>query len=227
LSSAAGHQARSSSSATAAGAQTALGAVAVGGPKLQPCPSVRLGRVVLGFDSDPISVFRSQIDLIQKSSVVVSMVGLLNTPRRTRLYQRLHRKHRLLEHVSGDSTDCSMNFVPKMDQDTLNNGYKQVITTVYSPKEYYRRVETFLRQYRPVRRGSVARLRPWHVRACFRSRWFLGRRSGPVLLLAVLHRDAGDAAADVPDINDFRRPRVPFLQDRPPVCRMPIQRMTA
>ncbi len=133
------------------------------------------GGFILGFDSDPISVFRSQIDLIQKSGIVVAMVGLLNAPRGTRLYQRLHREHRLLEHVSGDNTDCSMNFVPKMDQDTLVNGYKQVITTVYSPREYYRRVKTFLRQYRPQKKGgSVSRLRPWHVWAFVRSLWFLG-----------------------------------------------------
>ena len=67
-----------------------------------------------------------------------------------------------------------MNFVPKMDQETLVNGYKQVIGTVYSPKQYYQRVKTFLQQYRPQKRGSVSRLRPWHVRAFLRSVWFLG-----------------------------------------------------
>jgi len=132
------------------------------------------GGFILGFDSDRVSVFRKQIDLIQKSGIVVAMIGLLNAPRGTRLYQRLKKEDRLLEYVSGDNTDCSMNFIPKMDQETLVNGYKQVITTVYSPKEYYRRVKTFLRQYRPVKRGSVSRLRPWHVWAFLRSVWFLG-----------------------------------------------------
>jgi len=132
------------------------------------------GGFILGFDSDRVSVFRRQIDLIQKSGIVVAMVGLLNAPRGTRLYQRLKKEDRLLEYVSGDNTDCSMNFVPKMDRETLANGYKQVITTVYSPRQYYRRVKTFLKQYRPVKRGSVSRLRPWHVWAFIRSVWFLG-----------------------------------------------------
>jgi radical SAM superfamily enzyme YgiQ (UPF0313 family) len=133
------------------------------------------GGFILGFDSDPLSVFRSQIDFIQKSGIVVAMVGLLNAPRGTRLYQRLKKEDRLLEYVSGDNTDCSMNFVPKMDRETLANGYKQVITAVYAPKQYYRRVKTFLKQYRPQqKRGGVSRLRPWHVWAFLRSIWFLG-----------------------------------------------------
>jgi len=47
------------------------------------------GGFIVGFDSDPISIFRSQINFIQKSGIVTAMVGLLNAPRGTRLYQRL------------------------------------------------------------------------------------------------------------------------------------------
>ena len=54
------------------------------------------GGFIIGFDSDPISIFRSQINFIQKSGIVTAMVGLLNAPRGTRLYQRMKEENRLL-----------------------------------------------------------------------------------------------------------------------------------
>jgi len=132
------------------------------------------GGFILGFDSDPVSVFKSQINLVQKSGIVVAMVGLLNAPRGTKLYQRLKKEDRLLENVSGDNTDCSMNFVPKMDRETLINGYRQVLTTIYSPKQYYLRVKTFLKQYKPQKRRGISHLQFWHIWAFIRSVWFLG-----------------------------------------------------
>ena len=132
------------------------------------------GGFILGFDSDPVSVFKSQINLVQKSGIVVAMVGLLNAPRGTKLYQRLKKEDRLLENVSGDNTDCSMNFVPKMDRETLINGYRQVLTTIYSPKQYYMRVKTFLKQYKPKKRRGISHLQFWHIWAFIRSVWFLG-----------------------------------------------------
>jgi radical SAM superfamily enzyme YgiQ (UPF0313 family) len=132
------------------------------------------GGFILGFDSDPVSVFKSQISLVQKSGIVVAMVGLLNAPRGTKLYQRLKKEGRLLENVSGDNTDCSMNFIPKMDRETLVNGYRQVLTTIYSPQQYYMRVKTFLKQYKPQKGRGISHLQFWQIWAFIRSVWFLG-----------------------------------------------------
>ncbi len=38
------------------------------------------GGFIVGFDSDPLSIFRKQISFIQKSGIVTAMVGLLNAP---------------------------------------------------------------------------------------------------------------------------------------------------
>ncbi len=130
---------------------------------------------ILGFDNDPVSVFKSQIKLIQQSGIVMAMVGLLNAPRGTRLFQRMKDENRLTpEKATGDNTDCSMNFVPKMDQQTLVDGYKEVMTTLYAPGEYYRRIKTFLSQYRPQKRKAISQIKWWHVIAWFRSVWYLG-----------------------------------------------------
>jgi hypothetical protein len=39
--------------------------------------------------SDPASIFHKQINFIQKTGIVTAMVGLLNAPKGTKLYQRL------------------------------------------------------------------------------------------------------------------------------------------
>jgi len=133
------------------------------------------GGFIVGFDSDPLSIFKDQISFIQKSGIVTAMVGLLNAPRGSRLYQRLKQENRLLNDSSGDNTDCSINFIPKMDYEALIDGYKHILDTIYSPKQYYERVKIFLKEYKP--RGQIAsRLQFQHIRALVKSIWFLGIR---------------------------------------------------
>ena len=132
------------------------------------------GGFIVGFDSDPISIFRSQINFIQRSGIVTAMVGLLNAPPGTRLYQRLKKENRLLKNISGDNTDCSINFIPKMNYETLINGYKHILHTIYSPKQYYERVKTFLKAYKPQKRRGIPRFQFYHIKAFIRCTWFLG-----------------------------------------------------
>jgi len=133
------------------------------------------GGFIVGFDSDPLSIFKSQISFIQKSGIVTAMVGLLNAPPGTRLYQRLKKENRLLKSFSGDQMDCSLNFIPKMNYETLINGYKNILDTIYSPKQYYERVKIFLKEYKPQPRKSAAlQLRFYHIRALIKSMWVLG-----------------------------------------------------
>jgi len=131
------------------------------------------GGFILGFDSDPHSIFENQISFIQRSGIVTAMVGLLNAPPGTKLYRRLKSESRLLLDFSGDNTDCSMNFIPKMNHETLINGYKRVLNTIYSPKQYYERTITFLKEYKP-RAGKPVRPQLQHLVAFVRSVWVLG-----------------------------------------------------
>ena len=112
------------------------------------------GGFIVGFDSDPPSIFEMLSAFVQESGIITAMVGLLNAPRNTRLYQRLVREGRLLKHISGDNTDFSTNFIPKMDYETLINGYKRIISGIYSPKPYYKRVMGFLREYKPLQKKA-------------------------------------------------------------------------
>ncbi|HTP02143.1 MAG TPA: B12-binding domain-containing radical SAM protein [Anaerolineales bacterium] len=130
------------------------------------------GGFIIGFDSDTPSIFQRQIEFIQNSGIVTAMVGLLQAPMGTRLYQRLAGEGRLLGAFSGDNVDGMTNIIPKMSLDVLHKGYENVIRSLYTPNNYYARVKTFLREYRPPRFGVP--LSGQHVLALFRSIGRLG-----------------------------------------------------
>jgi radical SAM superfamily enzyme YgiQ (UPF0313 family) len=133
------------------------------------------GGFIVGFDSDPISIFRSQINFIQKSGIVTAMVGLLNAPRGTKLYQRLKKENRLLKVFTGNNTDFSINFIPKMKYETLIMGYKHILNTIYAPKQYYERVWTFIKEYKPpTKRVRISQLRFSHITGLIKANWILG-----------------------------------------------------
>ncbi|UCB42861.1 MAG: B12-binding domain-containing radical SAM protein [Dehalococcoidales bacterium] len=133
------------------------------------------GGFIVGFDSDPESIFQAQINFIQRSGIVTAMVGLLNAPTGTRLYRRLKEEGRLLSSSNGNNTDFSLNFIPKMDHDKLIAGYKHILATIYSPKEYYERIKTFFKVYKPPR-ANAGKVQSHQIKAFFKSIWFLGIR---------------------------------------------------
>lgn len=105
---------------------------------------------IVGFDNDQAEIFKTQINFIQKTGIVTAMVGLLNAPRGTRLYQRMKKENRLVtQDFTGDNMDFSLNFEPKMNREKLIDGYHQVLNTIYSPKQYYARIKTLLNEYKP------------------------------------------------------------------------------
>ena len=111
------------------------------------------GGFIVGFDHDTLTIFERQIRFIQESGIVTAMVGLLNAVRGTALYRRLQKENRLLTDASGDNTDCSINFMPKMRYAALIEGYKRIVKTIYSPDHFYARVRSFLEEYKPPHIG--------------------------------------------------------------------------
>ena len=103
---------------------------------------------IVGFDNDQPSIFQRQIDFIQKSGITSAMVGLLQAPPGTKLYERMKQEGRLVEEMSGDNVDGSTNIIPAMNLDALREGYKSIMNHIYSPQLYYQRAKTFLREYK-------------------------------------------------------------------------------
>lgn len=131
------------------------------------------GGFIVGFDSDTLTIFERQITFIQNSGIVTAMVGLLNAVRGTKLYQRLHQENRLLTEATGDNTDCSINFVPKMQRAALIRGYQNIVQTIYAPDQFYARVKRFLENYRPLKAG-LGRLSMSEIKAFILSIFVLG-----------------------------------------------------
>jgi radical SAM superfamily enzyme YgiQ (UPF0313 family) len=131
------------------------------------------GGFIVGFDSDPSSIFQKVVEFIQESGIVTAMVGLLNAPMGSKLYKRMLKEGRLLKAMSGDNTDFSMNFIPKMNYDSLVNGYRSILENIYSSKQYYTRVKEFLRTYNPPR-VRVSLVKSSHLKALVKSVIILG-----------------------------------------------------
>ncbi|MBU0729164.1 MAG: B12-binding domain-containing radical SAM protein [Proteobacteria bacterium] len=130
------------------------------------------GGFIVGFDNDTASIFQQQIDFIQKSGIVTAMVGMLQAPAGTKLYDRLKKAGRLLSQMSGDNVNAATNIIPQMSIETLQEGYRRILLNIYSPEHYYKRVKNFLTDYKPPKiRGSLGFQ---DVMAFFRSIFHLG-----------------------------------------------------
>ncbi len=117
--------------------------------KLQKAGMQVSGGFIVGFDNDTPSIFERQINFIEQSGIVSAMVGLLNAPKNTKLYQRLEFEERLTTDATGSNTDYSMNFIPKMNMSDLQEGYQKIIKNLYSVRPFYKRLRRFLLDYSP------------------------------------------------------------------------------
>ncbi|MDT8441173.1 MAG: B12-binding domain-containing radical SAM protein [Desulfuromonadales bacterium] len=131
------------------------------------------GGFIVGFDSDPATIFERQIHFIQESGIVTAMVGVLSALRGTKLYRRLEQEGRLLKDSSGDNTAIDLNFVPRMRPEALIAGYQNILETIYAPQQFYQRVIQLFREYRPRPQGRF-HLQQGHIGAFFKSMLLLG-----------------------------------------------------
>lgn len=141
--------------------------------KLQRSGMLVSGGFIIGFDNDTERVFDEQIDFIQRSGITSAMVGLLNAPTGTKLYNRMKQEGRLLEMWSGNNMDANVNFVPKMEFKKLIRGYSRLLNTLYSQEQYYNRMKTFLKEYN-VPEWTPKKINLEQLKAFIRLVWLLG-----------------------------------------------------
>ena len=106
---------------------------------IQECGMEVMGGFIVGFDQDPPEVFERQINFIREAAIPVSMVGLLNALPNTRLWRRLSEEGRILRQSVGNNTDALLNYIPAMNPEALLAGYRKVLSSIYSPSEYFER----------------------------------------------------------------------------------------
>lgn len=134
--------------------------------KLQYMGLQVMGGFIVGFDNDDETIFERMIEFIQKSGIVTAMVGLLQAPIGTQLYQRMLREGRIRDNYSGDNVDGETNIIPKMEMDALKAGYRKILDSIYSAKGFYQRVRTFLSDYNPIQKPVTLQ---WEEIAAFLS----------------------------------------------------------
>ena len=132
--------------------------------KLQRMGLQVMGGFIVGFDSDDETIFERMTEFIQQSGIVTAMVGLLQAPVGTQLYQRMLREGRIRNIYSGDNVDGETNIIPIMDMAQLKAGYRKVLDSIYSAKGFYERVRTFLTDYAPARHSVTLQ---WEEIAAF------------------------------------------------------------
>ena len=159
---------------------------------------------IVGFDADnPDNFDTLMINFIQETGIVIAMVGVLQAPVKSLLYARMEREKRLVALPSGNNTDCYPNFVPKMPVARLVQGYKNIWKTIYSPKEYYKRICKFLENYDPSKM-SIKKAGLIDLTAFMRANFWIGLLGGPKVscyywksLLATVFSKKYKAFADV------------------------------
>lgn len=112
---------------------------------------------ILGLDDDTEDAFDAQIEFIQTVGIPRAMVGLLTVLKNTDLFFRLQKEGRLLGESDGNNVGLdSLNFKTEMDRQTLLDGYKRVLSTLYDPtlKNYFERCLSMFKHLKPVKHGS-------------------------------------------------------------------------
>ncbi|RKX80289.1 MAG: B12-binding domain-containing radical SAM protein [Spirochaetes bacterium] len=108
---------------------------------------------IVGFDSDTPDIFQRQIDFIKESSIPVAMVGLLTALPNTRLYRRLQQEGRILSGSTGNNThELTLTFKPIMPMHVIIDGYKHIISHIYSPRVYFNRCLTLFKKINFIKR---------------------------------------------------------------------------
>jgi len=99
------------------------------------------------------------------------MVGVLNALPGTRLWKRLKGENRVVGNTSGDNTNSETNIIPIMGMAELRSGYKKILDEIYSKKNYYKRMTTFLKNYNP---SAVPRITKIDVITLIKTIWKMG-----------------------------------------------------
>ncbi|HEU4353700.1 MAG TPA: radical SAM protein [Burkholderiales bacterium] len=108
-----------------------------------------LAGFIVGFDRDTAKSFAVQKSFIERSGIMVAMVGLLTALPRTPLFERLKREGRLIEGAAhGDNTRGRSNIVPKnMSTLELSAGYRRLYAELLSDRAIAARIRNKLAHF--------------------------------------------------------------------------------
>ncbi|HEX6530171.1 MAG TPA: radical SAM protein [Burkholderiales bacterium] len=108
-----------------------------------------LAGFIVGFDRDTPASFEVQKSFIERSGIMVAMVGLLTALPKTPLFERLKREGRLVEGAAhGDNTGGRSNIVPKnMSAEEMSAGFRRLWRELLSDRAIALRIRNKLAHF--------------------------------------------------------------------------------
>ncbi len=137
-----------------------------------------MGGFIVGFDSDDETIFERQMEFIQRTAIPWAMVGFLQAPPTTALFDRLKREGRLIEDSEAVTNFSPPNFRTVIPLRVLLRGLSDLLTGLYEPESFFKRALRSLEAWRPSVMQQPPKL-PWAYQArlfCV-SMWRQGVRS--------------------------------------------------
>ncbi len=103
---------------------------------------------ILGFDNETIQTASLLIQSIQDSGICMAMIGTLYALPNTQLLDRLRKEKRLFTeemivtdaNTEVDQMTSGLNFITKRNRKQILSEYIQILESVYSPENYYKRL---------------------------------------------------------------------------------------
>lgn len=109
------------------------------------------GGFIVGDDGEKPDIFDNLFKFIQKTGIVIPMVGLLSVAPGTKLAKRLELEGRLRSETNGSNTySFALDFEPRLaegfSEKELIDGYKNLLQKLFNPENYYERCRTLDRE---------------------------------------------------------------------------------
>jgi radical SAM superfamily enzyme YgiQ (UPF0313 family) len=137
-----------------------------------------LAGFIVGFDTDDEAIFGRQREFIERAAIAWAMVGLLQAPPTTPLYDRMKAEGRLVEERQGTTNFSPPNFRPRMPLPTLLRGLSELLAKLYEPSAYFERALRSLEVWKTKPSQTVPDTPMWQdLRVLASSMWTQGVRS--------------------------------------------------
>ncbi|OUC13547.1 MAG: B12-binding domain-containing radical SAM protein [Alkalinema sp. CACIAM 70d] len=117
-------------------------------PLVQACQTINdaglfiYAGFIIGFDGETAGAGQRITQFVEETTIPQPMLGILQAPPNTELWQRLKREDRLREGTGGEETgdqNCLMNFVPTRPIAEIAKEYLEALWTMYDPPTYLKR----------------------------------------------------------------------------------------
>jgi radical SAM superfamily enzyme YgiQ (UPF0313 family) len=137
-----------------------------------------LAGFIVGFDSDDQAIFGRQREFIEQAAIAWAMVGMLQAPPTTPLYDRMKAEGRLIEDSESITNFSAPNFRTVMPLPTLLHGLSGLLADLYEPGAYFQRALRSLEVWKSKRSHTVPDTPVWDdLRLLASSMWTQGVRS--------------------------------------------------